>query len=267
MVDILSSVRLVLHRIRVKLFPAHLPGQEGDWVARTDSEKVLFIEDVAASASRNGRFEGDVEHLVEHVQVFIREAAHLLCDGFAVSFRLFSVHPHVTGLFKSKREGVSEEEHPIEFRFRVLNELRQLVKYIEVFVEGVASDVAWIDEFHDVETDTINEMITPKGLYALTGAMLRVEGEGSGVWFVSNDKVPEVSIKAGKLVDNTSTRLAGNVPNLLTDRTWFIEVRTHYTGGKELKELRVITSEFKLTAAVPNTETPDTETPTEDAAV
>jgi hypothetical protein len=250
MADFLAAVTAVLHRIRVKLYPCHLPGREGEFSARTDNEKTLSIEEVVASAKANGRFEGNVDHLVEHVQVFIKEVAHLLCDGFAVSFRLFSVHPHVTGLFKSKREGVSEEEHPIEFRFRVLYELRLLAKHIQVIVEDIAGDTAWLDEFWDVKTKTTNQMVSPGGLFSLTGQNIKLLGTGAKLVFVSASGSPIVRISTGAddLVDNEPGRLAGIVPELLTGRTWKVEIQTRYSGGgKELKEPRVITGEFTLT--------------------
>ena len=93
----MADVRVALHRIRVKLYPGRLPGQEDGWIARTDNEKTLSIEEVIASAKENGRFSGNADEFAGHVLVFIKEAAHLLCDGFAVSFLLFSVHPHVKG--------------------------------------------------------------------------------------------------------------------------------------------------------------------------
>jgi hypothetical protein len=49
--------------------------------------------------------------------------------------------------------------------------------------------------------------------------------------------------------ENEAGRLAGIVPELPAGRTWKIEIHTRFSRGKELKDLRVITSGFTL--AVP----------------
>ena len=43
------NVAQVMHRIRVKLYPIYLPGQEGTFIARIDSEASLSIEQVCAA--------------------------------------------------------------------------------------------------------------------------------------------------------------------------------------------------------------------------
>ena len=52
-------------------------------------------------------------------------------------------------------------------------------------------------------------------------------------------------------------RLAGIVPELPAGRAWKIEVQTRYAGSKELKDLRVITSDFTLTVPVASDEAAD----------
>jgi hypothetical protein len=45
---IINNVTEVLHRLRVKLYPNYLPNVEGAYIARTDSEASLNIEQVCA---------------------------------------------------------------------------------------------------------------------------------------------------------------------------------------------------------------------------
>jgi hypothetical protein len=42
----LTTVNEVLHRIRVKLYPNYLPQIKGEYIARTDSEKTLSVDEV-----------------------------------------------------------------------------------------------------------------------------------------------------------------------------------------------------------------------------
>jgi hypothetical protein len=41
---IINNITEVLHRLRVKLYPNYLPNVEGTYIARTDSEASLNIE-------------------------------------------------------------------------------------------------------------------------------------------------------------------------------------------------------------------------------
>ncbi|MDR2738665.1 MAG: hypothetical protein LBB68_02395, partial [Treponema sp.] len=158
---VINSVTEVLHRIRVKLYPNYLPNTEGAYIARTDNEASLSVEDVCAALKNRGGFTGNYDDLVEHVKQFFDEAAYQLCDGFAVNTGYFSVHPNVGGTFDKVFEGHDTEKHPVTFRFRTRAPLRALAEHIAVEVEGLADVAGYIDEFTDIATESVNETATP----------------------------------------------------------------------------------------------------------
>ena len=82
--NITSNVGSVLHRIRVKLYPNYLPGVKGAYIARTDDEASLNIDQVCAAMKERGGFTGQYEDLVKFVKQFFDEAAYQLCDGLGV---------------------------------------------------------------------------------------------------------------------------------------------------------------------------------------
>ena len=98
-----------------------------------------------------------------------------------------------------------------------------------------------------MNTDTVNQMVSPGKLFAVTGQNVRVAGKDARLLLVSASGTPKISVGVGRLVDNDPGRLAGIVPELPAGRAWKIEVQTRYAGSKELKDLRVITSDFTLT--------------------
>jgi hypothetical protein len=51
---------------------------------RTVNEKTFSFEEVCAAAKERGGFTGSLDDLKERVAIFLREAAHHLCDGFEV---------------------------------------------------------------------------------------------------------------------------------------------------------------------------------------
>ena len=96
---IINNVNEVLHRVRVKLYPNYLQGVEGAYIARTDDEASLSIEDVCAAMKNRGGFTGNYDDLVDHVKQFFDETAYQLCDGFAVNTGYYSLHPKIGGTF------------------------------------------------------------------------------------------------------------------------------------------------------------------------
>ena len=94
---IINTVKEVLHKIRVKLYPNYLPNTEGAYIARTASEALLSIEDVCAALKNRGGFMGSYENLVGNVKLYFDETAYQLCDGYAVDNGYYSVHPIIGG--------------------------------------------------------------------------------------------------------------------------------------------------------------------------
>jgi hypothetical protein len=78
---------------------------EGEYIARTDNEATLSIEQVCVALKNRGGFTGSYDDLVDHIRQFLAELVHQLCDGFAVNTGYFSVYPFVGGTFDSITEG------------------------------------------------------------------------------------------------------------------------------------------------------------------
>jgi hypothetical protein len=249
--SIINSVNEVLHHIRVKLYPNYLPNTEGRYIARTNNEAALTIEQVCAALKNRGGFTGNYDELVECVKRFLEEVAYQLCDGFAVNVGFFSIHPNVGGTFNKVTEGHDGEKHPVTFRFRVRAPLRALSQYVVIEVEGLADTGGYIDEFLDVETEAIDESLTPGGQFSVSGHKIKVAGDNAdiGVYFVSaTDPTQRVKMTT-HLAENTSTKLIGVIPQLAAG-TWKLEIKTQFSsGGTLLKEPRAIESAVVLTVA------------------
>ena len=245
---IINNVTEVLHRLRVKLYPNYLPNAEGAYIARTDSEASLTIEQVSAALKNRGGYGGDYEDLVEAVKQFFDEAAYQLCDGYAVNTGYFSIHPNVGGTFNSTSDTRELKKHPITFRFRTLSKLRRLIEHIAVDIEGLADTGGYIDEFIDAEEESINSHYLPGNQFIIHGHKIKAIGDDPsvGVYFVPvND--PSKTMKATRIAENTSTKIIGVAPGTGSSPVR-IEVRTQFEGStsKFLKNVRTITSGFVL---------------------
>jgi hypothetical protein len=249
---IINNVNEVLHRIRVKLYPNYLPGVQGAYIARTDNEASLSIEEVCAALKNRGGFTGNYDDLVDHVKQYFDEADYQLCDGFAVSTGYYSLHPNVGGTFDKVTENYSETNHPVTFRFRTRAPLRALAEHIGIEVEGLADVQGYIDEFIDVTTESVNETLTLGGMFNISGHKIKVAGDKPevGVFFVSATDAAKRTKVEEHLAENTGSKVISMIPSALTTGDYKLEVVTQYTvGGTLLKEPRVIESTFTLTVA------------------
>jgi hypothetical protein len=248
---VINNVTEVLHRIRARLYPNYLHGIDGAYIARTDDEASLSIDQVCAALKNRGGFTGNYQDLVEYVHQFFDEAAYQLCDGFSVNTGYFSLHPRIGGTWQSELEHYDPAKHPIRFSFRALKPLRDLASHIEVLIEGVVETAGFIAEITDVTTEALNETLTPGGMFAIDGHKIKIAGDlaDCGVYFV-NTAAPAQRVQVtGHLADNTASRIVGMIP-ALTAGQWHVEVVTQFSGsGTPLKTPRTARLAAVLTVA------------------
>ena len=248
--SVLGELKDIHHRIRVKLYPQRLPDVPGQYIARTINERALRIEDICTTIKQRGGFEGDPKKLMEYVELYYKEVAYQLCNGFAVNNGLFTVLPNVGGLFDSPKEGLTVEHHPVTARFRSELKLKSLMKLIEVNVDGVADTSGYIHQFHDICSNTVNDTISGRSNFILTGYKIKVAGnhDDCGVYFVPIDE-PDKRLKVqDRLTENFPSKIIGTTPMLVAPKSYRVEVVTQFTGSGStlLKAPRTITSNFEL---------------------
>jgi hypothetical protein len=244
----IGDLRDILHKIKVKLYPNYLPGAEGAYIARTDNEATLSVEDVCTALKNRGGYQGKYDILVDNVNQYLNEMAYQLCDGYAVSLKYFSLHPNIGGTFNTDKETHDIKKHPITFRFRTRKPLRELIQTIEVELLGIADAQGYIAEFIDYDEDSVNPLYVPGDQFAIHGHKIKLAGDdpGVGVYFVPVDD-PSKAVKVSRVAENTASKITG-----ITPKTEFqsnrIEIRTQVTGSGSniLKAPRTIVSSFIL---------------------
>ena len=246
-----GNVHGLLHRIKVRLYPNYLPTTGGKYIARTDSEASLSIQQVCAAMKDRGGFLGNHEDLIENVKHFMDEAAYQLCDGFTVNMGYYSIHPNIGGTFNSDKETHDQKKNPVNFKFRTLAPLRGLIRHISIDITGVVERIAYIDEFVDKDEDAVNSLFAPGNMFSISGNRIKVAGDhpDCGVFFVPIED-PSKAVRVTRIAENSPSKLIGIAPD--TEYSYHrIEIRTQYTGsgGTFLKAPRVISSDFVLEAA------------------
>jgi len=247
----ITDVERILHHIRVKLYPNYLPKVEGAYIARTDSDKTLSMEEVCAIMKTRAGFTGKLEDLIDYVHQYNDEVAYQLCDGFAVNNGYYSIYPNIGGTFNSVNEAHDQAKNPISFRFGIRSGLRKLIDKISVDITGLADTSGWIDQFVDTDENSVNTLYTEGDQFVIHGHKIKVAGDdpGVGLYFVPVDD-PSKAVKVSRIAKNTPSEIIGIAPKT----EWVenrIEIRTQFTGSgsKLLKAPRIITSSFILEEA------------------
>ena len=248
--SIMSGAGDVLHRIRVKLYPNRLPKGEGTYIARTESERALSIQDVCDKMKTRGGFTGDHKLLIDNVQRFFDEAVFQLCDGFTVDMGFFTLYPTIGGIFTSPREGRDREKHPLDFNIRPGFKLKKVAKLVEIVVIGVADTKGYIHHFTDVNTDTVNNAVSGGGMFIITGDKIKIAGDDPdcGIYFEPTDE-PGVRIKAHeRLTQNMPSKIIGKIPALTASKRYRVLVVTQYVGSGNtfLKKPKTLVGKFEL---------------------
>jgi len=236
------------HSIKVKLYPNYLPKYEGTFLARTDSEAPIILEEACASVIDRRRFDGTHDTLLTAAKALIEEIIRLLMNGDTVNLGPLSLYFNVGGTFKTEHDTPDHKNHPLTLRTRIHSSFAKLLEGVHVEVEGFAGASGCIDLYKDEEMGDENHMFLPGNMFILYHQKGKIEGPDPtvGLYFVPVDN-PGATVKVLRIIENTPTKIVGVAPQTGYQRNR-LEIRTQYAGSGSilLKTPRIITSPFIL---------------------
>ena len=101
-------------------------------------------------------------------------------------------------------------------------------------------------DYTDVMTGAVNETFCQMNEFIITGYKLKVAGDSPEIGVFFKNTATGTMTKAHSLAENSSSKLIGIFPGI-SDATFKIVIKTqHSGGGKFLKEVRTIESEFTI---------------------
>jgi hypothetical protein len=243
----------VLHTIKARLYENPLTDDENDFAARVSAERTLSVGDVCQSAEERGGSDIKASAMEHAVNLFHKEMAYRLCDGFSVNTGWYNASIHIKGVFTSSTEAFDPAKHTVTVEFRPGVELRKELGMVSVNVLGKAESGPFIAEVVDMRTGNVNDLLTPGRNARITGGKLKVEGDdpSCGVYFVNEVDGSRVKVDTADIVENLIAHLLIVIPALATG-SYRLEVTTQYAGGgKFLKAPRTAVFDRLLTVATP----------------
>ncbi len=234
----------ILHKIKAYLYDNLLTKDNpNDFIARTVSERSLNVKQICEAAVNRGGADVNAAAMEHATELFLKEMAYQLCDGYSVNTGYFTAGTQIRGVFDSPKETFNSKKHNILFQFNQGEKLRAGISSIEINILGVADASSAILQVKDVKSGTVNDLLTPGRNLKIAGSKIKVVGEAevNGIYFVNTATNARTQVEASDIVTNNPSELIVIIPALKAG-AYTIEVVTQYSGSKLLKDPR--TAEF-----------------------
>lgn len=239
----------ILHKIRAYLYDNVLtPDNPNDFIARTTSERSLNVKEVCSAAVNRGGSDVSAPSMEHAVELFLKEMAYQLCDGYSINTGYFMAGTQIRGVFDSPTEAFNPKKHAILFQFNQGEKLRAAIPTIEISILGVADSAAAILQLTDVKSGSVNDLITPGRNLKIQGVKIKVAGEhaANGIFFINQGTQARTAVDASDWVVNNPSELIVLAP-ALEPGNYRLEVVTQYASSVLLKEPRTAVFDKILT--------------------
>jgi len=241
----------ILHKIKAYLYDNVLTKDNpNDFIARTASERSLNVQQICKAAVSRGGADISASSMEHATELFLKEMAYQLCDGFSVNTGYFTASTTIRGVFDSPSETFNKDKHSIIFQFNQSEKLRAEIPNIEVNILGVADSSAVILQVTDVKSGSVNDLLTPGRNLKIAGSKIKVTGEDAsvGVFFVNAATQARTKVDASDIVTNNPSELIVVIPALASG-AYHLEVVTQFTESSMLKQPRTALLDKQLTVA------------------
>jgi len=228
------------HNIRAELYDNLLTEDPNDFAARVVADKPLSSKDICNFAAQRGGADISAKAMEHAVDLFHDELIYQICNGFTVSTGVFNVRPAIKGVFNKATEQFNPEKHRISFDFNQGIKLRRELANVNVEITGVSKVSFFIDQVTDIESESVNDILTPNRNLRISGSRIKIDGESdeNGVYFINQESNERVKVES-KIPVNRPSELIVVIPSLGAG-TYKVEIVTQFSGtsNKPLKEPR-----------------------------
>ncbi|WP_042720431.1 DNA-binding domain-containing protein [Flavobacterium sp. B17] len=239
----------ILHKIKAYLYDNTLTKDNpNDFIARTVSERSLSVKQICEAAASRGGADVSASAMEHATELFLKEMAYQLCDGYSINTGYFTASTTIRGVFDSPSETFNKDKHSIIFQFNQGEKLRAEISNIEVEILGVAEASSVILQVTDVKSGSVNDLITPGRNLKIAGSKIKVAGNDPfiGVFFVNVSTNLRTMVEESDIVTNNPSEVMVVIPALPAG-TYQLEVVTQFADSSILKQPRTALLDKPLT--------------------
>src|SRR6218665_422886 len=195
----------ILHKIKAYLYDNLLTKDNpNDFIAGIVSERSRNGKQICETAVNRGGADVTAAAMEHATDLFLKEMAYQLCDGYSVNTGYFTAGTQIRGVFDSPTETFNSLKHSILFQFNQGEKLRAEIPNIEISILGVADASSVILQVKDVKSGTVNDLLTPGHAIKISGSKIKVAGEdkANGIYFVNSDTNDRTQVELSDVVTN-----------------------------------------------------------------
>lgn len=237
------------HKIRAYLYDNVLTkNNPNDYTARTVSERSLNVKQICETAVSRGGADMTAAAMEHATELFLKEMAYQLCDGYSVNTGYFTAGTQIRGTFNNPVETFDPQKHSLIFQFNQGQKLRAEIPNVEIEIMGIADASSKISQVSDVYSGSINHTLTPERNLKIKGSKIKVIGNdpNNGIFLINTTNNIRTRIEHQDIVVNRPSELIIIVPTLAAG-SYRLEVATQYTSSsKLLKASRIISFDKEL---------------------
>jgi hypothetical protein len=224
-----------LHTIKCYLYDNVLTEDPNDFIARVASERSLNVKDICTSAVERGGADVSAAAMEHAVNLWLKEMAYNLCDGYSINTGYFTASARVRGVFDSPTEIFNKDKHHLSFDFTQGATLRKDLHSVSVDILGVSDASLSIAKVTDVKTGSVNDLLTSERNLKIAGHKLKIAGDNpeNGVYFVNQTTQERTKVEATDIVTNNPSELMIIIPALASG-TYKVEVTTQFSGNTKI---------------------------------
>ena len=221
---------------------------DGSYLARLVADKSCTEGDLIDRmlSKRNIASRADLETITTLMNETLVE---LIKEGKRLNLPVLKLGYGMKGTFATPDAAHNATDHPLEISINPGALLTEAVTEIKLKRVTPPDFGPGIERFSDSISKTVNSLLTPGGIFKITGRRLRIEGRDAdaiGLYLRAEDGV---ETKVEVLLDNKPRKISGQLPADLPSGAYQLVVRTQVTtsGNRFVHDVRTGISSFSLT--------------------
>jgi hypothetical protein len=247
----------VMHRIIVKFFPAYLPKAKKPYNLRAVYQPELDVHGIASKAEVYN-ITTSPKVIEEGMTAGMELIYYLAADGYKISTPVFRLRVGMPGEYDGYETRLPDGLHPYGL-ISLSAGLREYLKgNVQLQFDGIEHNEGYIGKVIDKQSGENDTVITQGGIFVLNGTGLKITSDEEhtgevGLFYEWVDDGSRIGEDMNNIAQNSPKIISALCGRALTaNREFRIVIRTQSavaSGGKLLKNVREVKSDFTLTVA------------------
>lgn len=218
--------------LQISLEPNYLTERPDDFMALVRNVVYKDFKGVLKQLTGPGSILKETE-CVAVINAYWNAINENLKEGIGFNSEHINITPAAGGVFESENEPFDDEKHWKGVNLTAGTSMRKASREMKITLTRATVPTPYVKAFFDIRAESTNQSITPGFMADITGDLIKIEGEQSGVYFINTTTGTET--KVARIHVNQPKKLTVIIPEGLATGSYRIEIRTHIHESKDLR--------------------------------